>query len=87
MEAARRGDRVCVEEPGDVWGGASSHGAGKMSRGARRDDLVTQTLCDGRRFCGRETLISPSSDKFLPKPVFIFLTENIHSVVVADHGP
>lgn len=89
VEAARRGDRDCVEKPGDVWGGASSHGAGKTSRGARRDHLVTKTLYDRRRFCGRETIISPSSNKFLPKPVFIFrfLTENIHSVVVADHGP
>ncbi len=50
----RWGDGVSVEEPGDVRRWVSSHYTSKTSRGARRDELVGQALCDRRRLCGGE---------------------------------
>ncbi|TNN66648.1 hypothetical protein EYF80_023182 [Liparis tanakae] len=93
LEAARRGDGLGVEQPGDVCGRVSRPDAGETGGGAARDVLVGRALGDGRGLCGGEEeeehrhhgvgCIAPPTP---PPPLScVSLTENIHSVVGAGH--
>jgi len=84
------GDRVGIEQPGGVRGGVSSSNAAQTSRRAKKDELVVQALHDRDGLCGGEgaTLISQwaASSPCRCSSVAFFLTENVHSVVSADHS-
>lgn len=86
-------DGISVEQPGDVWGGVSFCNASKTSRGVRRDKLVGQALCHRHRLCGGKgwnidlTTKSAANSPHINNLLFIFLTENIHSIASVDNTP
>lgn len=95
LKALGWSDGISVEQPGDVGGGVSSCDASKTCRGARRDKLVGQAFRDRHRLCGAKgwntdlTTRSAANSPRIKKNNLLSpcLTENIHSIVSADHSP